>query len=151
MSSSPANSPARLIVCEGGGLWASALRGELAGGGVRIWECRRLPDAWDALVQTPAAFLVAEATSENLDDLLPRMTWFSRDFPHARIAVAAARDMAAYEWLLREVGAVHFLTSPRKLAPLAGLIVRHLANVPPPAQTLPERIWASLPWGPSGK
>jgi DNA-binding NtrC family response regulator len=150
MTSSPTNpsSPARLIVCEGSGQWSAALRGELAEAGVRLWECRSLPEAWDALAQTPAAFVIVEATEENLESLLRRMTWSSRDFPQARIAVVAQRNMARCEWLLREAGAVHFLTLPRRLAPLAGLVVRHLANVPPPSHTFLERIWASLPWGP---
>ncbi len=109
-----------------------------------------MPEAWDALTQTPVAFVIAEADRQNLDDLLRRMAWFSRDFPHARIAVVAQRNMARFEWLVREAGAVHFLTSPRRLTPLAGLVVRHLANVPLPSQTMMERIWASLPWAPPG-
>ena len=149
MSVSPANpSPARLIVCERSGSWSAALRGELAATGVRLWECRSLPEAWDGLAQTPAAFVIAEADRENLGSLLRRMAWFSRDFPRARIAVVAHRDMARFEWLVREAGAVHFLASPRRLTPLAGLAVRHLSNVPLPSQTVVQRIWAGLPWGP---
>jgi DNA-binding NtrC family response regulator len=144
------SSVARLIVCERSGSWSAALRGELAEAGVRLWECRSLPEAWDALAQTPAAFVIAEATRENLDNLLRRMAWFSRDFPQGRMAVVAQRKMARFEWLLREAGAVDFLTSPRRLAPLAGMVVRHLASVPLPSQTMVERIWASLPWGPPG-
>jgi len=136
-----------LIVCERSGSWSVALRGELAETGVRLWECRGLPEAWEALSQTPAAFVIAEASRENIDDLLPRMLWLSRDFPLSRIAVVAPRDLASFEWLLREAGAVHFLTSTRRLAPLAGLVIRHLANVPLPPQTMLERIWARLPWG----
>jgi hypothetical protein len=90
MTSSPTSSPARLIVCESSGSWSAALRIELAEASVRVWECRSLREAWDALTQTPAAFLVAEAARENLDTLLRRMDWFSRDFPHARVAIVAA-------------------------------------------------------------
>ena len=61
-------------------------------------------------------------------------------------AVVADRSLAACEWLVREAGAVHFLLSTRQLPPLARLVVRHLANVPAPQQTLVDRIWASLPW-----
>ncbi len=152
MSPAPANpsSPARLIICECSGQWSIGLRSELTEAGIRLWECRSLPEAWEALAQTPAAFVIAEAARENIEDLLRRMAWFSRDFPRARIAVVAQRDMARFKWLLREAGAVLFLTSPRRLAPLAGLVVRHLANVPPPPQTMVQRIWASLPWGPPG-
>jgi len=148
-SSRPGDIPAaRLIVCEQSGSWSVGLRGELADAGYRLWECRSLPEAWDALSQTPAAFVIAEATARNLDDLLRRMAWFSRDFPQGRIAVVAQRNMARFEWVLREAGAAHFLTSCRRLSPLAGLVVRHLANVPLPPQSMVERIWASLPWSP---
>lgn len=71
MSSSPVTPcSARSIVCERDGSWSAALRGELAGTGVRLWECRSLPEAWEGLGQTPAAFLIAEAARENLVDLL---------------------------------------------------------------------------------
>jgi len=75
------------------------------------------------------------------------MAWLGRDFPRSRAAVVASRRLAAYESLAREAGAVHFACSLRHLAPLARMIVRHLAELPPPQQTLLERIWASLPWG----
>lgn len=141
---------ARLIVCERSGPWAVALRAELAGASVRLAETRSLADAWQAMAATPAAFLIVEATAANLDSLLRRMAWFSRDFPLARVAVVAARRLAKFEWLMREAGAVHFVCSPRRLAPLAELVIRHMAGVPMPRQTLGERIWASLPWGKLG-
>jgi hypothetical protein len=136
----------RLIVCERAGEWSAALRAELAEAGVTVWECRRLAEAWSALEETPGAFVIAEATRENLDELSQRLMWLSRDFPSARAAVVADRSMAAYEWLVREAGAVHFIVSPRRLPALAAMVVRHLANAPMPVQTLVERIWASLPW-----
>jgi hypothetical protein len=139
---------ARLIVCERAGTWSVVLRGELAGAGVRLWQCRGLAEAWEALAVTPSAFLVVEATRENVGDLLRRTAWLSRDFPLARIAVVAPRSMIGYQWLLREAGALHFLTSPRRPASLAGIVIRHLANVPQPPQSMAERIWASLPWAP---
>src|SRR5580658_5577213 len=105
MSSSPATpSSARLIVCERDGSWSVALRSELAETGVRVWECRSLPEAWEGLTQTPAAFLIVEASRENLADLLGCMAWFSRDFPQGRIAVVARRNMACFEWQVREAG-----------------------------------------------
>ena len=99
MSASPAttSSAAGLIVCEATGSWSAALRRELAETGVHLRECRRLAEAWQALAQTPAAFVIAEADPENLEELLRRMAWFSRDFPHARIAVVASRGMARFQ------------------------------------------------------
>ena len=62
-------SSARLIVCERDGSWSIGLRKELAESGVSVWECRSVQEAWEAMAHTPAAFLIAEATPENLDDL----------------------------------------------------------------------------------
>jgi hypothetical protein len=147
----PHSAPAaRLIVCERAGQWSAALRVELAESGVRVWECRRLAEAWSALAETPGAFVIAEVTQENVAELLERLSWLGRDFPFARAAAVADRGFAQYEWLVREAGAVHFMTSPRRLAPLAGIVLRHLANVPVPEQPLVDRIWATLPWPPRG-
>ncbi|MGA2621664.1 MAG: hypothetical protein ABSF26_29030 [Thermoguttaceae bacterium] len=137
----------RLIVCEQTARWSLVLRRELTLAGVRVWETRSLAEAWESLARTPAAVLVVEISRVNLAGLLERMAWFSRDFPLARLAVVAPRALAGCEWLLREAGAVHFVTSPRRLGPLAELAIRHLATLPPPQQTLVERIWAGLPWG----
>jgi hypothetical protein len=136
---------ARLIVCERSGRWAVALRRELAGSGVRVWETRTLADCRNELVASPASFLVAEL-GRNVAGLLGLLARQPRQFPAARIAVVADRDHAAWEWLVREAGAVHFLTSPRCAGMLARLACRHLAQVPPPSQSLTERIWSSLPW-----
>ena len=74
-----------------------------------------------------------------------------REFPMARLAVVADRGLAGHEWLMREAGAVHFVCSPRQVGTLAQLACRHLAQVPPPQQSLAERIWASLPWAREGR
>jgi hypothetical protein len=139
--------PARLVVCERSGQWAVALRHELAATGIRVWETRSLADCWEALADSPAAFLIVELTGENVGGLLRRMAQLPRDFPSARIAVVAARQLDGYEWLIREAGAIHFLCSPRALGPLGQVAVRHLAAVPVPQHGLAERIWTSLPWG----
>ena len=47
-------SAARLIVCERTGRWAVALRAELAGAGVRVWETRLLDDCWNEMAKSPA-------------------------------------------------------------------------------------------------
>ena len=75
------------------------------------------------------------------------MARLPRDFPLARVAVVADRSLAPGEWLMREAGAVHFTTSPRRLGSLAAAVGRHLEQVPRPPQGLAERIWATLPWG----
>jgi hypothetical protein len=139
----------RLIVCERTGRWAVALRRELAGAGIRVWETRTLDDGWTELAQSPASFMVAEL-GHNVARLLSRMGRLPREFPAARLAVVADRSLASYERLMREAGAVHFVGSLRQVGPLARLACRHLAQVPPPQQSLTERIWASLPWAGTG-
>lgn len=142
----PASSvSARLIVCERTGRWAMAIRRELAGAGVRVWETRSLADCWNELAESPASFVVLELGSRPVA-LLRHLARQPREFPLARLAVVADRGLADHEWLMREAGAVCFLSSPRRVGPLAQLACRHLAQVPPPQQSLTERIWTSLPW-----
>ena len=138
--------PARLIVCERMGRWAVALRRELADAGVRVWETRTFADCWEELADSPASFVILEL-GPDVEGLLRRLTRRSREFPAARTAVVADRRLTDHQWLMREAGAVHFVCSLRRVGPLAQLACRHLAQVPPPQQSLTERIWSNLPWG----
>ena len=142
--------PSRLLVCERTGCWAVTLRRELAEVGVRVWETRTLDYCWRELATSPASFVIVELSGD-LGALLRRLARLGGEYPAARAAVVADRPLAQYEWLLREAGAVHFLCTPRQVGPLAQLACRHLAQVPPPQQSLTERIWATLPWGERAK
>jgi DNA-binding LytR/AlgR family response regulator len=135
-----------LIVTERSGRWAVALRRELSAAGLRLREARSLPECWDLLAETPEAFLVLELTAANAAPLVQRLAGVPRQFPAARAAVVAERGLAEFEVLVREAGAVHFVCSPRRLAPLAAAVRRHMVQLPPPPQGLAERIWAGLPW-----
>jgi hypothetical protein len=134
------------MVCERTGRWAVALRRELAEAGVRVWETRTLDDCWEELAQSPASFVILELAGD-VAGLLRCLARQAREFPRARLAVVADRRLAGYQWLMREAGAVCFCCSPRRVGRLAQLACRHLAQVPPPPQSLTERIWAGLPWG----
>ncbi len=123
------------------------MRVELAATGVRLWEIGPRPVLAEVLAEAPAGFLVLELTGKNGSWLVDTLVELQRHWRGARAAVVAERSLAEWEWLMREAGAVHFLTSPRRLAPLIDLACRHLAAAPVPRQTLSERIWASLPWG----
>ncbi len=138
--------PARLIVCERTGAWAVALRRELAEAGVRVWETRTLDYCWSELAESPASVVVLELAAGNVSETLHRLVRLRREFPGARLAVAAERRLARFEPLLREAGAVGFASSPRQVGALARLACRRLAQVPPPSQSLTERVWANLPW-----
>lgn len=136
---------ARLIVCERSGRWAIALRRELAGAGVRVWETRQWVDCWDELAASPASFVVAEF-DPRAEELLERLVRLPRDFPAARVAAVTDRRWSEYDALVREAGAVDFVDSPRKAGRLARLACRHLADAPTPSRSLIERIWDGLPW-----
>ena len=126
-----------------------ALRRELADAGVRVWETRTLADCWSELAESPASFVVLELGGD-VAGLLRRMARQPREFPAARLAVVADRSLADYEWLMREAGAVHFVCSPRQVGPLAQLACRHLAQVPPPQQSLDRADLGELAVGERG-
>ncbi|NUQ63702.1 MAG: hypothetical protein HUU20_14590 [Pirellulales bacterium] len=137
----------RLIVCERTGGWAVALRRETPLKPLRVYETRSLVDCWQMLARFPSSFVVAELERGNVDSLLDRLCGLERQYPRARVAVVAEPSLADYEWLLREAGAVHFLTSRRGAGRLALVARRHLAQAPEPRRSIADRIWAGLPWG----
>lgn len=144
----PAGSrPAEWLVAERDGSWSMRLRRAVGARGPRIVETRSLAQLWERLADAPESFLVVELTAGGVEGLLGRLLRLSRDFPQARLAVVAPRSLAGYESLLREAGAVMFVTSPRKLGSLADVACRHLALAPPVSTPLAEQIWAELPWG----
>jgi len=138
---------ARLIYFERYGRWALALGRALGPLAARVHETRTLSHCWAALGGSPASFVVAELAAPQAEQLLDRLVRLEREFPLARVAVVAEREMAPWEWLVRQAGAIHFTTSPRRLKPLAELIRGHLARAPRRRLGTTERIWASLPWG----
>jgi hypothetical protein len=142
--------PAKFIVCESGSSWAVGLRREAGTWPIRIHETRSLEECRQLLDASPASFLVIELPRAGLEGLLAFLARIARDYPWARPAVVAPRELAAAEWLLREAGAVHFVTSPRQLAGLIRTARRHLEAVPRPRSSPAEEIWMSLPWKAEG-
>ena len=139
--------PGRLVVCERTGRWAVALRRELAGVGLRVWETRSMVDCGTLLVESPASFVVLELSVSKIEETLDFIRHWQAEFPLFRFAMVADRDLATYKWLMLEAGAVDCICSVRKIGALAQTACRHLAQVPPLPQSLTERIWANLPWG----
>ena len=138
--------PAKLIVCESGSSWTVGLRREAGTWPIRIHETRSIEECRRLLDAHPASFLVLELTRAGLEGLLRFLARIGRDYPWARAAVVAPREMAAAEWLLREAGAVHFVASPRQLAGLVRTARRHCQAAAQPRRSPAEEIWASLPW-----
>ena len=145
-SKTASNAAARLIICERQGTWALVFRRLLSGSGVPMVETRLLAECSEELTQWPHSMLVLELTQENAGPVFEMLINLQRDYPTARAILVAARSMRAYESLARELGALHFTTSPRLMMPVAGVVERHFARIPKPQLTITERLRASLPW-----
>lgn len=134
---------ARLIVCEKRGGWAAALRRELS---ERVFETRSLTACWRELAAWPQSFLIWELTPDNCEELIQRLADLGREFPGAAAVIVTERRWRAVQWLVREAGAVHLVSSPRCLTPVAQMARRHLdaaadLDLPPT-----QKIRAGLPW-----
>lgn len=159
-----------IIICERTGSWAAALRlaftraaaprnsdakptsesSAVAAQPPRLIETRSADECLESLTATPQALAVIELASQNCEAsvaLIRRIAERGTDTP---IVVLAARELAEHEWLARELGAIHFTTSPRHLAAVVEIAERHWARLPAARATIAETIWASLPWGPAG-
>jgi len=139
-------STALLIICERTGTWAAALRRALADR-VKLRETRSLEACESELSTAPQSILALELNATNVErvlDLLARLAWQA---PQARAIVLADRRWRAYEWLLREAGAVHVVTSRRDLGSVADLVAAHVARLPVRPASVTQRIWDALPWG----
>jgi hypothetical protein len=137
---------ARCILCERSEKWAVALRRPLRLAGHRVYETRNLDDCWNEVVSSPASIVGLEATRANLEALVPWMVRFAAAFPTARVVVLGSRGLEASQWLLREVGAVHVVYSPRDWQPVIRIVQRHLGAAPGQGDSDRQRVWRRLPW-----
>ncbi|HEX7446341.1 MAG TPA: hypothetical protein VF306_02285 [Pirellulales bacterium] len=144
---------AEVIVCERTSAWAVAFRRtwQTPGAGpspppLRLIETRSADECREELAARPDAFVIVELTPERCDAALDLILHVTQRCPLARSGVVADRQLAAYAELAREVGALGFVTSPRRLAGLCALAIRHAALRRPSGLSLREQIWADLPW-----
>jgi DNA-binding NtrC family response regulator len=142
-----------LIVMERTGDWTAALRSRLEPSDVRLCETRMIEECWQRLVQQPTALAALELTAENVRPLLAALLRLHVELPEVRAIVMAERKLAAYENLVREAGAIHFVVSPRSLSDVVELVRRRTAQLAAAtahraddlADPRPE-ILANLPW-----
>ena len=144
-----------LIFCERNGQWAAAWRiawdrrlrrGEPAAE-IRVRQTRSPAECLEAIEAAPAAFVLVELTAANCDRMLDLLFEISsRHRCAAAAAVAADRSLRDFELAARELGALHFLVSPRELPGLAALVERFAARAPQGELEFEDRVWASLPW-----
>lgn len=135
------------IVCERVSKWSAALRGEPSVGEENVVEVRHTDELTSAINATPwATVVVVELRSDGLSAALDALVNVECRDRRVLCVAVADEELAEIESVAREAGAVHFLTSPRRIAELVTLGKRHQARVPAPAQTLRERVLAELPW-----
>lgn len=137
---------ARWIICEQSGRWAALLRPMVAGWRASWREVRAPAECLEALTEAPTSFVTLELSPPRIDAGLDLLAAIQTGFPRACAAVVAARELAEYECLTRELGAVVFETSPRRLAPLVAAARRRFEAAGNDERTLVERIRADLPW-----
>lgn len=139
--------PARIIVCETGSKWAVALRRQLRRDpDAAVRETRSLDDCWQEATASPASVVVLEVTFSNLERVAATLPNHLKKLPRARAVVVGERRLAATEWLMRELGAVHVLFSPRRMSPLVRIIRRHLHRERMAQPSAPVLPWRELPW-----
>jgi DNA-binding NtrC family response regulator len=143
----------RLIVLERDGHWAAALRRELESAGVRVMltENRSWDEVWKALGEFPTALVATELTEATAGRLLAALARIERRYPRAAMIVVADCRLAAYRDLLREAGALHFLTSPRRLSEIGDIVRRRAARFESAVGSAGplEEIRDNLPWAES--
>jgi hypothetical protein len=146
--------PGTLVFCEASGNWASAWRRESQVRAERVGcdlqqvpvvETRSVTECREAIESLAGGFLAIELTPPKCEAVLDLLLHLGQQGKWPA-AVLADRDMKAYEWLARELGAVHFVTSHRGLAALSPCVRRYFEPLPGPAMGTAERIWSMLPW-----
>jgi len=137
---------ARLYTCERSNDIAAGLRRILGAAGPRVYELRSVAVVCEELAARPASVIVWQVRRSSLDELTEALHQQRRDYAASIGIVVGQRQMARYEWLLREAGAVHAVFAMRHLDQVVRIALRHLAMVPMPPGTWQDRIEQQLPW-----
>ncbi|HEY2840508.1 MAG TPA: hypothetical protein VGJ26_15230 [Pirellulales bacterium] len=119
----------------------------------RIIETRTTENCLSELARSPAALVAVELSGDTRERALELLSTIAERYPAASAVVLADRRMRSYEWIARELGAIHFVASPRQLAPLATIAGKRWKRFRPSSDASQENersveeIWRSLPWG----
>jgi hypothetical protein len=140
-----------LIVLERDGHWAAALRREFDDGVFPIVEARSWDEMWQVVDKMPAALVAVELSAADPERMLVALSRIERRHPQAALIVLADRRLAPYRDLFLEAGALHFITSPRRLNGIRGILRRRAARFPASAVgDRLEEIRNNLPWSELG-
>jgi hypothetical protein len=140
------------IICETTGDWAAIL-GPLLPPSISLIETRRLDEVWERLQGATAAIVALELTLERADEIQAALRRLGDEFPQTVPMVFSTRSLAAWEEVVREAGAVHFVSSTRRIGEVVDLVRRRAASAigealhGNEAPSLEDQILGSLPWG----
>jgi DNA-binding NarL/FixJ family response regulator len=135
-----------LIVLERDGNWAAAVRREFDDAIFPIVEARSWDETWKVVDKMPAALVAAELSAADPERMLAVLSRIERRHPQAAVVVLADRRFAPYRDLLLEAGALHFITSPRRLHEIRGIVKRRAARFGITARDRLDEIRTNLPW-----
>ena len=133
-----------IVICEKKGEWARQFgRLEFPW---QILETRSL-DACQQCIETHRGCLVALEVDPEACQRAAEWLWGVRQtHPDAAVVVIVQPGHDEMGWFLRQMGAVHVITSTLGLRQSRGLIERHLSRFRELPLSLEERIWNNLPW-----
>ena len=148
-----------VVVCERTGRWAQAWRGlqstlrstdadDIAFGRPKmtVVESRSTSECSRLLDEHPTAFVVLEWSAAAAESLIELLETQPQRWPSAAMAAVADRSLADAEWLAREAGALHWVTSSRRLRPLVEMALRHLQRRMHVIENTKDAVWSALPW-----
>jgi DNA-binding response OmpR family regulator len=139
-----------LIICETSGDWRALLQQRLTRD-VALIEARSLMEISDRVEASPCALIALEWTASHAESLLAEIARIDRKHPRAKVIMLSHRDPSCDEAACREAGAVHVITSRRRIGEVVG-IVQHLlhcsdwAEADNDEQDPETAIIARLPW-----
>ncbi len=87
-----------------------------------------------------------EPTAANLAQMVELCAEIMATRPYAAVVVLGSPELADYEALLREAGALHWFASPRELGGWRRTVLNHIERIPTGAGDIAESVWHSLPW-----
>lgn len=133
-----------IVLFEKQGEWARQF-GRL-GFPYRIVETRSLDDCLCAIRAYPGCLAAVEVDSNSFQ-LAAEWLWSVRQ-GHRETAIVVIVPPKCDEmgWCLRQMGAIHVISSTLDLRRSKRLIKRHLGRIRELPLSLEERIWNNLPW-----
>lgn len=113
----------------------------------------RLVESWDELLvaasECPDASISIEIELARLSKWVDRVCTLAQRFPNAALVALLSRKGDDAEWVFREAGCCHVVTSPRAAHEACLVMLRHLNRHATSPVNLKQQIFQQLPWSES--